>query len=303
MNEKNTRPVRVSSERTVRKAAPERGNRPPQNTPKKNTQKSAKKAPAAQRDPMIQQKSKPMGFLTVRNALIIAAAAVILICAPLGIYAIATSAANNQEAEENLLGIQPVTAEPTGEEMVVSDPQGEGATTDPDGEPDPDTPGENTTGTYKQGDTSGEVARIQARLMALGYMAKAETTEYFGTATESALKLFQKVEGLTEDGIAGAEVQQKLFAENTAFFTLAEGSKNNAVMQMQQRLSALKYLSAEATGYFGSETAKAVKNFQQKNGLTVDGKVGISTWNKLNGSDAVKADAGNTADATKAPAA
>lgn len=297
MNEKNTRPVRISSERTVRKAAPERGNRSPQNTPKKNTQKPAKKAPAAQRDPMIKQKSKPQGFLTVRNALIIAAAAVVLICAPLGIYAISASAAKNQEAEENLLGIQPVTAEPTGEETVVSDPQGEDGETDTgEGDTQPDATGENTTGTYKQGDTSGEVARIQARLMALGYMAKAETTEYFGTATESALKLFQKVEGLTEDGIAGAEVQKKLFAENTAFFTLAEGSKNAAVMQMQQRLSALKYLSAEATGYFGSETAKAVKNFQRKNGLTVDGKVGISTWNKLNGSDAVKADAGNTAE-------
>lgn len=40
-----------------------------------------------------------------------------------------------------------------------------------------------------------------------------------------------------------------------------------------------KYLQVD--GNFGSKTEYAVKNFQKDNGLTVDGKVGKNTWDKL----------------------
>ena len=42
-----------------------------------------------------------------------------------------------------------------------------------------------------------------------------------------------------------------------------------------------RILGVNADGIFGSETEKAVKRFQSKNGLLVDGIVGKETWKKL----------------------
>jgi hypothetical protein len=51
---------------------------------------------------------------------------------------------------------------------------------------------------------------------------------------------------------------------------------------LQELLSKLEYNLA-ATGYFGELTDAAVRNFQQKNNLIVDGEVGIKTWTLLMG--------------------
>ena len=238
-----------------------------------------------------------------QTALIIAVAAVLLICVPLVIATLSSNAPADEAAvEENILGIHPVEAQPTGEEeMLLQGNVADEPITDGEGDDseDTDTATGKSTATYQKGDSGAEIARMQSRLMALGYMTKDETTDYFGSATEGALKLFQKVYGFEQNGVASPEVRERLFKESTPYFTLEEGSKNDAVLQMQKRLTDLKYLTAEATGYFGSETGKAVKAFQKKNNLTVDGKVGLATWNRLNSSDAIKADAG--AEATKAP--
>lgn len=42
-----------------------------------------------------------------------------------------------------------------------------------------------------------------------------------------------------------------------------------------------KAVKANADGKYGPSTAKAVKEFQKKNGLTADGIVGKNTWNKI----------------------
>ena len=47
------------------------------------------------------------------------------------------------------------------------------------------------------------VASLQQRLMELGFMDNDEPTQYFGTVTESAVKIFQRQNGLEQDGIAG----------------------------------------------------------------------------------------------------
>jgi len=55
------------------------------------------------------------------------------------------------------------------------------------------------------------------------------------------------------------------------------GSSGTVVREIQTRLKAWGYYSGGVDGVFGSQTEKAVKYFQQKNGLTVDGQVGNAT--------------------------
>lgn len=59
--------------------------------------------------------------------------------------------------------------------------------------------------------------------------------------------------------------------------TLATGSNSKQVSQLQDFLRAEGYLSSASTGYFGSLTQSAVKNFQTKNGLAAVGSVGPMT--------------------------
>ena len=55
------------------------------------------------------------------------------------------------------------------------------------------------------------------------------------------------------------------------------GSTGSVVTQIQQKLSAWGYYDGAVDGVYGSKTEAAVRYFQEKNGLVVDGKVGPQT--------------------------
>ncbi|MBQ9979965.1 MAG: spore cortex-lytic enzyme [Oscillospiraceae bacterium] len=55
------------------------------------------------------------------------------------------------------------------------------------------------------------------------------------------------------------------------------GSYGSTVSQIQQKLKDWGYYSAEVDGIYGSSTEKAVRYFQSKNGLEVDGVAGEQT--------------------------
>lgn len=56
-----------------------------------------------------------------------------------------------------------------------------------------------------------------------------------------------------------------------------KGSSGATVREIQTRLQAWGYYSGAIDGVYGSKTEKAVKYFQQKNGLSADGQVGSLT--------------------------
>ncbi len=68
-----------------------------------------------------------------------------------------------------------------------------------------------------------------------------------------------------------------------AHITLKAGSRGPAVIRLQQLLNErlAPNLSLEVNGIFEEETLKAVKRFQQDNGLGTDGIVGGKTWEAL----------------------
>ena len=149
----------------------------------------------------------------------------------------------------------------------------------------------------KLGMSGSDVRLVQNRLIDLGYLTgKADST--YGSATEAAVKAFQKRNGLWNDGIAGPDTQRKLYSNSAVKAssaaahvgeTLELGAQGASVRALQTRLIQLKYLSGSADGSFGEKTRTAVIAFQQNNGLTADGKAGAATLAKLFSEDAVNA--------------
>ncbi len=159
---------------------------------------------------------------------------------------------------------------------------------------------EKDDGILRRGDSGYAVKKLQQRLKELGYYTPSVDGEY-GARTVEAVKAFQKNNGLTQDGIAGLTTQAKLNStsaipakeaekeDGKLDGTLNKGDKGDAVKTLQKRLKELGYYTLTPDGEYGSRTVEAVKAFQEKNGLTVDGVVGTTTLTKLNSSSAIPA--------------
>lgn len=62
---------------------------------------------------------------------------------------------------------------------------------------------------------------------------------------------------------------------------LREGDRGSDVRTVQEKLKRWGYYSGEVDGIYGAQTASAVRAFQKKNGLAVDGIVGTATSQAL----------------------
>ena len=141
------------------------------------------------------------------------------------------------------------------------------------------------------------VRTLQEALTELGFYSGAVDGVY-GDSTVSAVKAFQKANGIKYDGDASPELQQ-LILEGRPLnakgkktdvkvlppmedVDLVEGDKGTQVTALQEQLIRLNLYSGQPTGVFDSATLKAVKEFQNQHHLTVDGKVGSKTRSLLN---------------------
>lgn len=156
--------------------------------------------------------------------------------------------------------------------------------------------------TLRYGSEGNEVTTLQNRLIALGYLAGSADGK-FGRDTKSAVIAFQKANGLSADGVVGADTSAKLYASNvvsntvSSTQTLRVGAVSDAVRDMQNRLITLGYLeNGEADGKFGVKTSLALIEFQKANGLSADGIAGTKTFAKLNSVSAITA--GSTGNST-----
>lgn len=134
------------------------------------------------------------------------------------------------------------------------------------------------------------VVQLQQRLMELGFMDYDEPTQYFGTQTERAVRIFQRQHGLPQDGIIGGSTYEAIMSPNAKYYAVQKGDEGDDISRIQSRLYDLGYLASEdlLTGNFGDSTESAVLKLQEVNGLSQDGKVGQQTVNLLY-SDEVKA--------------
>lgn len=183
----------------------------------------------------------------------------------------------------------------------------------------------------KNGDDGDEVARLQQRLIDLGYL-DAKATGKFRSATEGAVKNFQKQNGLDVTGVADLDTQQRLFGEsalakgvsptptpdpmtdagdindvvivgdgestedsreNVPFAQrMTRGTQSENVKKVQTRLKELGFFDGPISGYYMDQTIAAVKKFREYNGLPIDADMDEETWNQLfNAGDVVDVNA------------
>ena len=152
-------------------------------------------------------------------------------------------------------------------------------------------------GTYYPGDKGSEIEKLQQALKELEYYDYSSITGYYGPVTTTAVKRFQRTNGLSEDGIAGPQTLGLLYSGNAKYFSLYPGDRGADVETLQVRLKQLGYYTySEITGYFGTITKSALKEFQRQNGLAADGIAGKNTRAVLYSDDAKAYDASQQSD-------
>lgn len=137
---------------------------------------------------------------------------------------------------------------------------------------------EGTYETLQVTDEGDGVKNLQQQLFNLGYY-DGEITGHFGERTKQALISFQHDWSMTEDGIATVYAQRVLFGVN--YRPLDYGAQGRAVEDMQKRLSELGYYTGTISGNYLDSTETAIKAFQQKMGLDVNGIADITTLSWL----------------------
>ena len=137
------------------------------------------------------------------------------------------------------------------------------------------------------GDVGEDIKRVQNRLYELGYLASKDlVTGKFGDMTEAAVIKLQELNGLSMDGKVGQQTINLLYSDDIKPNYLSYGEKSDVVLACQKRLKELGYLTTDPDGSFGNDTAMAIKQFQARNDLVVDGYLGPSTKIALEGSSA-----------------
>ncbi len=153
--------------------------------------------------------------------------------------------------------------------------------------------------TLRKGMSGLDVQYTQFRLAELKYYTGKQDGQ-FGTAMYSAVKAFQNKNGLTADGVVGPGTRQVLFSEGAlaadeqstnpeTHRTLRLGMEGEDVAAVQARLKELGYYNKTIDGQYGTGTVAAVKAFQARNDLRVDGVCGEDTIKKIFSADAIDA--------------
>ncbi|EZP75154.1 NLP/P60 protein [Parageobacillus genomosp. 1] len=143
----------------------------------------------------------------------------------------------------------------------------------------------------KIGSRGNNVKVLQQNLKQLGYFKYPEITGYFGTITQDAVKRFQQANGLSATGVADARTvqliekaldQRSVKASAARDNVLKIGSRGKEVSELQENLKLLGYFKyPEITGYYGTITADAVRQFQKQYQLPVTGTADSTTISKI----------------------
>ncbi|MBS1748065.1 MAG: peptidoglycan-binding protein [Bacteroidetes bacterium] len=145
-----------------------------------------------------------------------------------------------------------------------------------------------------KGDAGSDVTMLQKMLHDLDFSITVDGI--FGSETEKAVKTFQQQHGIAATGIVTPEVmgmiQEEVSLPNvpdkkfTSGAFIKKGDSGSAVVSIQKALNKMGAKpKLDEDGVFGNNTLNAVKAFQKKKKLQVDGIVGPATFDSLGISD------------------
>ena len=139
---------------------------------------------------------------------------------------------------------------------------------------------------YRLHDSGEPVRDIQDRLTALGFSTTPDRRGEFEEATAAAVRRFQEDRGLTVDGIVGPETWRTLYEAgyrlgDRLLFLRRPMLRGEDVAELQSRLNQLGFDAGKIDGIFGSQTERAVIDFQHNRGLPEDGKAGPEVITEL----------------------
>lgn len=138
------------------------------------------------------------------------------------------------------------------------------------------------------------VKRVQLGLQRLGY-DPGPADGAIGSRTRSAIRKFQGSAGLEEDGRATASLLARLEPGKSGSSNpgprlrfVRPASQRELVRRAQVRLNSLGYSAGAPDGLSGSKTTGAVRAFQGRAGLRVDGRLTEDLLQRLEQPNAVK---------------
>jgi peptidoglycan hydrolase-like protein with peptidoglycan-binding domain len=140
----------------------------------------------------------------------------------------------------------------------------------------------NSGPTLAIGSSGPDVRRLQIIFVMTKVLDVSDIDSNFGPKTRDAVKSFQQGNNLMPDGVVGPLTWQALPADpNTP--RLARGSTGPAVSALQKGLHAFDGPNTPTDpgpidGNFGQRTESAVRAYQTRQNITVDGVVGDQTW-------------------------
>jgi N-acetylmuramoyl-L-alanine amidase len=133
----------------------------------------------------------------------------------------------------------------------------------------------------------GEHVRdLQARLAVLGHATDPDEPGTYGSATEAAVRAFQRKRNLLLDGLVGPDTWHELVEASYSpgdrvLYLRYPPMRGDDVRALQGALSKLGFDAGREDGILGERTERAVRDFQRNAGLTVDGIVGPTTLTSL----------------------
>lgn len=131
--------------------------------------------------------------------------------------------------------------------------------------------------------------------MAVAFDCGDDTLGDYGTGTADAVRRFQAQRGLHVDGICGRQTWSALVEAgyrlgDRLLYHRTPLLRGDDVHELQQRLGELGFDAGRVDGFFGVDSAGALKDFQQNVGLTSDGICGpdtLSALRRLGGSSGI----------------